>query len=110
MNKNNSKCTKRFYNLSLPFEVERLEQLDTEFRNGEKVRELIKRKRTLHEYLMNDAPEKMKSEMLEYDDINSYIIDLLLKFIYKKGFIDCRAIMRFLFRGKNNIKMNINVT
>ena len=109
MNKNNSRGRKGFWNLSLPFEVERLDKLDTEFRSKKEVQELLKKKALLHEFLMNAVPEAVKSELLEYDDTNFYIGDLQRKFHYKKGFFDCGAIIRFLFRCKNNIKLNIHI-
>jgi len=109
MNKNSSKCNEKFWNLSLPFEVERLDKLDTEFRSKKEVQELLNKKAFLHEFLMNAVPEAVKSALLEYDDTGFHIGDLQRKFHYKKGFFDCSAIMRFLFRMKNNIKLNIRI-
>ena len=57
MNNNSSKCNKNFWNLSLPFEVERFDKLDTEFRSKKEVQELWNKKRRLHDFLMDTAPE-----------------------------------------------------
>ena len=59
--------------------------------------------------LMNGVLEELQATVLDYDDNNSHTSDLEQKFYYKKGFIDCGAIMRFLFRHKNNIRVNISV-
>jgi len=109
MSKNNSKSGKKFWNLTLPFEIERLDKLDDEFANQAEVQKLLSKKSLLYDRIISYLPEELKSEIVEYDDVNFYIGDLKRKFYYKRGFIDCRAIMRFLFRGKNNIKMNIRV-
>ena len=109
MNKNNSKCGKEFWNLTLPFEVERLMQLDDEFMSDAEVQKLLRKKSLLYDRIINYLPEELKSEIVEYDDVNFYIGDLKRKFYYKRGFIDCRAIMRFLVRCKNNIKLNISI-
>ena len=110
MFKNKSKCRKRFWNLSLPFEVERLDQLETEFMNDEKIADLFNQKRALYEKVKNARPEELESALIAYSDINTYIAELRQKFFYKKGLIDCSAIMRFLFRCKDNIEMNISIT
>ena len=109
MNKTKSKCTKKFYELFLPFEVERFDRLDTEFRNEEEVRELLEKKRLLYDFLMDNAPDELKSSFVEYDDNNFHIGDLQRKYHYKKGFFDCAAIMRFLFRMKSNITLNMHI-
>jgi len=110
MNINNSKCRKQSWNLSLPFEVERLMQLEKEFMHEGELPGLFKHKRAVYERISNALSEELISELIDYSDTNSRIVELMQKFFYKKGFIDCSAIMRFLFRCKDNIKLNIRIT
>ena len=109
MNKNNSKCGGKSRNLSLPFEVERLMQLEKQFMSEGEVPDLFKHKRALYEQLSNAISEELISVLIDYCDTNSRIVELLQKFFYKHGFIDCSKIMRFLFRCKNSIKLSMRI-
>jgi len=109
MNKNNSQCRKRCWNLSLPFEDERFYQLEDEFMKGEKVADLFRQKEAMHKQIIDALPEEEKSVFIAYSDNNSYILELKPKFFYKHAFIDAASIMRFLRGVKNNIKLIIRV-
>ena len=109
MTKNNSKCRKRCWNVSLPFEDERFYQLEDEFMKREEIAALFRQKEAMHKQIYDALPEGMKSVFMDYSDNNSYILELKPKFFYKRGFIDAVAIMRFLRGVKNNIKLIMSI-
>jgi len=109
MNRNKAKYQNGSWSLSLPFEVERLMQLDKEFTSEGELPGLMEHKRILYDEIWGAMSKEMRQKMADYSDTGSRIEDLQREFYYKKGFIDCRAIMRFLFGCKNNIKLNIRI-
>jgi len=109
MFKNNSKCGKRCWNMSLPFEDERFYQLEDEFMKDEKVAGLFRQKEAMHKQIIDALPEEKKSVFIDFSDNNSYILELKPKFFYKHAFIDVASIMRFLRGVKNNIRLIIRI-
>ena len=109
MFRNNSKCGKRCWNMSLPFEDERFYQLEDEFMKDEKVAGLFRQKEAMHKQICDALPEEKKSVFMAYSDNNSYILELKPKFFYKHSFLDAVSIMRFLRGVKNNIKVTISI-
>ena len=109
MFRNNSKCGKRCWNMSLPFEDERFYQLENEFMKREEIAALFRQKEVMHKQIIDALPETVKSVFMDFSDNNSYILELKPKFFYKHGFIDAASIMRFLRSVKNNIKLIISL-
>ena len=109
MNKNNSKCRKRCWNVSLPFGDERFFQLEMEFMKREEIAALFRQKEVMHKQIIDALPGEKKSVFSDYSNNNSRILGLQPEFYYKHGFLDAASIIRFLRSVKNNVKLIISV-
>jgi len=108
MLRNSSKRRKRPYDFSFVVTVDRINQLELEFRQSEEFADLFRRESALEDKLMNAQTEQMKSVLVDFCDVNSEITEQKEKFFYKNAFIDHSTMTR-LMMGRNRIKMAIRI-
>ena len=108
MLRNSSKRRKRPYDFSFVVTVDRINQLELEFRQSEEFADLFRRESALEDKLMNAQTEQMKSVLVDFCDVNSDITEQKEKFFYRHAWGDCSATTR-LVRGRNRIRLVVRI-
>jgi len=108
MLKSNSKRRKRPCEFTFVVTVDRLNQLELEFRQSEEFADLLCKRNALEDTLMDAQTEQMKSVLVDLCDANSDITEQKEKFFYKHAWGDCSATSR-LVRGRNRVKLFIRI-
>ena len=108
MIKNNSKRRKRSCDFSFVVTVDRLNQLELEFRQSEEFADLLRQRDSLYDKLMDAQSEQMQSVLVRFSDVNSEITEQKEKFFYKHAWGDYSAMSR-LVRGRNRVKLFIRI-
>ena len=108
MLRSNSKCRKRPCDFTFVVIVDRLNQLELEFRQSEEFADLLCRRNALYDKLMNAQSEQMQSVLVELSDVNSDVTEQKEKFFYKHAWGDCCAMSR-LARCRNRIKLVVRI-
>jgi len=108
MLKNNSKCRKKSCDFSFIVTVDRLNQLELEFRQSKEFADLLCKRNALEDTLMNAQSEQMKSVLVDFCDVNSDITEQKEKFFYKHAWGDCSAMSR-LARCRNRIRLIVRI-
>jgi len=108
MLKSNSKCRKKSCDFSFIVTVDRLNQLELEFRQSKEFADLLCKRNSLEDTLMNAQSEQMKSILVDFCDVNSDITEQKEKFFYKHAWGDYSAMSR-LVRGRNRIRLVVRI-
>ena len=108
MLKSNSKRRKRPCEFTFVVTVDRLNQLELEFRQSEEFADLLRQRDALYDRLMDAQSEQMQSVLVGFSDVNSEITEQKEKFFYKHAWGDYSAMSR-LARGRNRVKLFIRI-
>jgi len=108
MKRRYSKGSKSSKALTLPLEVDRIDQIYKEFTSSEEIQGLLTQKRAIHEQISAALPQGLKSLVLRYSDINDDIEGAIIEFFYKYDLLD-RATIKQLLLGKHKLKLDIHI-
>ena len=106
----NKKEGKGFEEFIAKCAVNRLRQLDEIFEASEDFVNAEKEEEELYEELIKDLSEGKKRALSKYDSVSLWKRTMTRIFYYRNGLKDGTALSRVLDEGKENIRLDINIT
>ena len=106
--KRNFKHRKKSEDVTLPLEIDRIDQIYKECVSSAEMESLLKQRNAIYEEIGTALPVGLKSLILKYSDISDDIEGFMIKFFYKYDLLDRETVTQLLL-GKQKLKLDIHI-
>ena len=101
--------TKGFEEFWADCEINRTDKLDMAYAQTENCKAFCAMEKELYEKLKNVLPEEMHRTLMNFGDLQYDFRMVQRNYFYRHGFKDCAGLMKLMYSGGTDVKLDVKV-